>query len=55
VDAAWEFVEAVEGIDELKYERKKAKVKAALEGLTDEEVFAEIQTRRDSPGTALSR
>ena len=46
VDAAWEFVEAVEGIDELKYERKKAKVKAALEGLTDEEVFAEIQARR---------
>jgi len=46
VDAAWEFVEAVEGIDELKYERKKAKVKAVLEGLTDEEVFAEIQARR---------
>ena len=46
VDAAWEFVEEVEDIDELKYERKKAKVKAALDGLTDEEVFAEIQARR---------
>ena len=30
----------------LKYERKKAKVHAALEGFTDEEVFAEIKVRR---------
>ena len=46
VDAAWEFVEEVEDIDQLRYERKKAKVKAALEGLTDEEVFNEILARR---------
>jgi hypothetical protein len=46
VDAAWEFLEEVEDLEQLKYERKKAKVKAALEGLSDEEVFAEIQTRR---------
>lgn len=47
VDAVWDNLEAVETIDDLKYERKKAKVKPALEGLTDEEVFAEIQSRRD--------
>ena len=46
VDAAWEFVEEVEDIDQLRYERKKAKVKAALEGLSDEEVFSEILARR---------
>ena len=46
VDAAWEFLEAVEEMDELRYERKKAKVKAALEGVTDDEAFAEIQCRR---------
>ena len=46
VDMAWEFVEEVEDIDQLRYERKKAKVKAALEGLSDEEVFNEILARR---------
>ena len=46
IDAAWEFLEEVEDLQQLKYERKKAKVKAALEGLTDEEAFAEIQARR---------
>ena len=46
IDAAWEYVEAVETIDELRYERKKAKVKAALEGISDEEAFAEIDLRR---------
>lgn len=46
VDAVWSFLEAVENIDELRYERKKATVKAALEGLSDEEVFADIQSRR---------
>ncbi|MGA2617880.1 MAG: DUF1998 domain-containing protein [Thermoguttaceae bacterium] len=46
VDAAWEFVEEVENIDQLRYERKKAKVRAALEGLSDDEVFNEILARR---------
>src|SRR5205814_461986 len=46
VDAAWEFLEAVEEMDELRYERRKAKVKAALEGITDAEAFAEVQLRR---------
>jgi hypothetical protein len=46
IDAAWEFLETVEDIEQLRYERKKAKVKAALEGVTDEEAFAEVQLRR---------
>jgi hypothetical protein len=46
VDAVWDFIEEVEDIDQLNYERKKSKVKAALEGLSDEEVFAEVQSRR---------
>lgn len=50
VDAAWDFIEAVETLKELGYERKKAKVKAALEGLSGEEVFSEIQARRGAGG-----
>jgi hypothetical protein len=46
IDAAWEFLEAVEDIEQLRYERKKAKVKAALDGVSDEEAFAEVQLRR---------
>lgn len=45
IDAAWENLEAVEDLEQLRYERKKAKVKAALEGITDEEAFAEIRSR----------
>src|SRR6202022_1725497 len=51
VDAAWEFLETVEDLEQLRYERKKAKVKAALEGISDEEVFVEILDRRSGvPG-----
>lgn len=46
IDAAWEYLEAVETIEELRYERKKAKVKAALDGISDEAAFAEIDFRR---------
>jgi hypothetical protein len=46
VDQAWEFLEEVEDLEQLRYERKKARVKAALEGITDEEVFQEILARR---------
>src|SRR5262249_9669336 len=46
VDAAWEFLEEVEDIEQLQYERRKARVNAALEGLSDEEVLAEIAARR---------
>ena len=50
VTAAWEYLEAVESLDDLRYERKKAKVKQALEGISDEEAFDEIAVRR---GAAL--
>jgi hypothetical protein len=46
VDAVWEFLAEVEDIDMLRYERRKARVNAALEGLNDDEVFAEILARR---------
>ncbi len=46
VDGVWSFLELVEDIDQLRYERKKATVKSALEGLSDEEVFADLQARR---------
>jgi hypothetical protein len=49
LDSVWEHLEAVETIEDLRYERKKAKVKSALESLSDEEVFAEIQARRGGP------
>lgn len=45
VDRAWSYLEAVREIDDLRYERRKAVVKEALEGFSDEEVFAEIQSR----------
>lgn len=47
VDAAWEFLEAVETLEQLQYERRKAKVKAALDGIGDDEAFAEIRSRLD--------
>ena len=50
VDGAWDFLETVESLDDLAHERKKAKVKAALEGFTDNEVLAEIQSRRGPSG-----
>jgi hypothetical protein len=46
VDAAWSFLDIVEDLDQLRYERRRATVKAALEGISDEEVFGEIQARR---------
>ena len=47
VDAAWDNLEAVETIEELRYERKKSKVKEALAAITDEEAFAELQMRKE--------
>src|SRR5262249_31690028 len=45
VDSIWDTLEAVENLDQLRYERRKAKVKAVLEDLSDEEVLAEILSR----------
>jgi hypothetical protein len=46
VDGIWTYVETVETIDNLRYERKKARVREALEGLSDEEVFADLEARK---------
>ncbi|MBV8359227.1 MAG: DUF1998 domain-containing protein, partial [Deltaproteobacteria bacterium] len=46
VDSVWSDLEVVETIDELKYERRKDKVKTALEGLQDAAVMAEIKRRQ---------
>jgi hypothetical protein len=46
VESVWEFIGEVEDIESLKYERKKAKVRANLDGYQDEEVFAEVRVRR---------
>ncbi len=51
VDSIWDTLEAVENLEELRYERKKAKVRAALEDLTDDEVLAEIKSRAFSLST----
>ena len=46
VSAAWDFLETAESEEDVARERKKAKVKEALQGVTDAEVWAEIQERR---------
>jgi hypothetical protein len=46
VELIWDFLAEVEDEDQLRYERKKARVNAVLEGLSDAEVFAAIQVRR---------
>jgi hypothetical protein len=52
VNQAWGNLECVESLDDLRYERRKAAVKAALEGFTDDEVFRAIQARRGAGGQA---
>jgi len=46
VDAVWTYLEAVEDMEQLRYERRKSTVKAALEGITDAEVLADILARK---------
>jgi hypothetical protein len=46
VDAVWTYLEAVEDMEQLRYERRKSTVKAALEGITDDEVLADILARK---------
>lgn len=47
VDAVYEdFLVNVEELGDLRYERRKAKVAAALDGLTDEAIFDELMRRK---------
>jgi hypothetical protein len=46
VAAAWDFLEAAESEADVASERRKSKVKEALKGISDAEVWEEIQVRR---------
>ena len=46
VDNVWQFLEEVESVDDVRYERRKARVKTVLEGISDDEIWSEIQARR---------
>ncbi|MFN6027867.1 MAG: DrmB family protein [Planctomyces sp.] len=46
VETVWDFIGEVEDVEMLRYERRKAKVHAVLDGYRDEEVLAEIKVRR---------
>ena len=46
VSAAWDFLETAESEEDITRERRKSKVRSALEGVSDAEVWAEIQARR---------
>jgi hypothetical protein len=51
VDAVWEdFLSVAEGPSDIKRERKKQRVQQTLEGLTDDEVWAECQRRNSGSG-----
>jgi hypothetical protein len=50
VDKMWEFLQVCESTDEVRYERKKARISAALEGFSDAEVWAEIERRKSGVG-----
>lgn len=47
VSAVWDFLEAVEDEPDISKERRKTKVRDALHGVSDAEVWAEIQARRN--------
>lgn len=53
VDAVWEFLEEVASLDDVKHERKKSRVRSLLEGISDEEVWQEIQSRRGAEDAPL--
>ncbi len=46
VDQAWDFIEEADSPNYIAQERRKSRVAERLAGVTDDEVWAEIQTRR---------
>ncbi len=47
VSKVWDdFLQYLESVDDVKRERRRAKVASALEGISDEKVFAEIERRK---------
>ena len=55
VDTVWEFLEIAEDLDDIRRERRRARVQAALEGLSDDEVFAEVQARHRAASSRQNR
>src|ERR1700733_10067026 len=51
VDAAWDFLEIVESKEDLEREMRRPKVREALDGISLEEAFAQIQARRTAAPT----
>ena len=47
VDQVWQFLEAADSIVEVKVYRKMAQVKAVIEDFSDDEIWAEIEGRRE--------
>lgn len=50
VDTVWEFLENCESLDDVRYERKKPRVSAQLEGFSDADIWAEVQRRKGGGG-----
>jgi hypothetical protein len=56
VERVWEdHLQYVNSLDDLPGERRRAKVAAALEGYSDEAVWAEIERRRGGPSSAPAK
>ncbi len=51
VDGLWMFLETVESVEDVSYERRKQRVSDGLAGLTDQEVWAAIQERKAPAGS----
>ncbi len=47
VDAAWDFLSTAESEEDVALERRKPKVQERLKAVTDQEVWAEIEARRN--------
>ena len=47
VDQVWQFLEAADSVAEVKFCRKMAQVKAVIEDFSDDEIWAEIESRRE--------
>ncbi len=55
VEQAWMFLEVAESVDDVRRERKKDRVAKALEGISNEEVWMEIERRRNPSAESSSR
>lgn len=52
VDAVWQFIEEAQSIDDIQNERRKSRVATVLEGISNEEVWNEVESRRGANDTS---